>query len=433
MTDEIKKRIELIKSGKTPKGYSKDAVFIPLEWEFKELKKIARCIKEKAGNKELETLSISAGIGFVNQASKFGKELSGAQYVNYTVLNKGDFSYNKGNSKKYPQGCVYMLKDRDVAAVPNVFNSFRLNQEICNSSYYANLFTNGYLNKQLYKFINSGVRNDGLLNLYDDDFYSCLLPVPPIAEQKKIAEILNCCDKVIELKKQMLVEECKQKKWLLQNLLNPNSGVRLGNFYEEWNNVSISSLCNEIVDGDWIESKDQSDFGFRLIQTGNVGVGKLLNKNERAKYIDDDTFKRLKCTEVLKGDILISRLPDPIGRACIIEELEQRSITAVDCSILRFKNQNTARYVLQYMCSSVYFKKIAALSGGSTRTRVSRKEIETLEISIPSCIEEQIAITNILTTSDRKIEVLELELEQWQLKKKSLMQLLLTGIVRVQL
>jgi type I restriction enzyme S subunit len=71
-------------------------------------------------------LSITAGVGFVNQAEKFGKEIAGAQYQNYTVLHKGDFSYNKGNSKTYPQGCIYMLEDRTKAAVPNVFNSFSL-------------------------------------------------------------------------------------------------------------------------------------------------------------------------------------------------------------------------------------------------------------------------------------------------------------------
>ncbi len=204
MTDEIRERIEQAKRGETPE--------IPHSWNIKPLKKICSPLKEQAGENELETLSISAGIGFVNQADKFGKELSGEQYVKYTVLHQGDFSYNKGNSKRYPQGCFYALHDREIAAVPNVFNSFRLDIKQCISVYFENLFINGYMNRQLYRYINSGVRNNGLLNLYDEDFYGCLLPVPPLAEQQKIAEILTQCDKVITLKKERIEEEKRQKK-----------------------------------------------------------------------------------------------------------------------------------------------------------------------------------------------------------------------------
>lgn len=82
---------------------------------------------------------------------------------------------------------------------------------------------------------------------------------------------------------------------------------------------------------------------------------------------------------------------------------------------------------------SRYFKQIAVLSGGSTRTRISRKEIEKLKISLPGDIKEQIAISTILSTADREIDLLEQELTQWQAKNKSLMQLLLTGLVRVKI
>ena len=99
---------------------------IPSDWKVVRLIDIAKPIKDTVGDRKLETLSISAGIGFVNQANKFGKELSGKQYVHYTVIQRGDFSFNKGNSRRYPYGCIYMLRDRDIAAVPNAFYSFRI-------------------------------------------------------------------------------------------------------------------------------------------------------------------------------------------------------------------------------------------------------------------------------------------------------------------
>ena len=83
---------------------------------------------------------------------------------------------------------------------------------------------------------------------------------------------------------------------------------------------TLSSLCATFIDGDWIESKDQSDNGIRLIQTGNVGFGFFKGREDKSRYITEETFKKLNCTEVVPGDILISRLPDPIGRACIVPE-----------------------------------------------------------------------------------------------------------------
>lgn len=97
--------------------------------------------------------------------------------------------------------------------------------------------------------------------------------------------------------------------------------------------MRLEDICTVFTDGDWIESKDQADEGIRLIQTGNIGMGAYLEKEEKAKYISEETFNKLKCTEIFSGDILVSRLPEPVGRACIIPEKKERMITAVDCTI----------------------------------------------------------------------------------------------------
>lgn len=148
----------------------------------------------------------------------------------------------------------------------------------------------------------------------------------------------------------------------------------------------IATLC---IDGDWIESKDQSDYGIRLIQTGNVGVGEYIDKPDRAKYISEDTFTRLKCTEVQSGDVLISRLPDPVGRACIVPDGLGKTITAVDCTIVRTKESMCfARYLLYFTESKAYRIQIEKFLAGSTRTRISRRNLERIIIPIIS-IEEQ--------------------------------------------
>lgn len=189
------------------------------EWKKVKLSKITTPIKRKVDNKYYEVLSITAGVGFVNQAEKFGKEIAGEQYSHYTLLFKTEFSYNKGNSKKYPQGCIYPLEDREKAAVPNVFISFGLNPSLCWFKFYKFLFESGALNKQLFSVINSGVRNDGLLNISSDDFFNCIILVPEYNEQTAIAEILSTADKEIELLKKDIEQEKLKKKSLMQLLL----------------------------------------------------------------------------------------------------------------------------------------------------------------------------------------------------------------------
>ena len=154
------------------------------------------------------------------------------------------------------------------------------------------------------------------------------------------------------------------------------------------------------ADGDWIESKDQSDEGIRLIQTGNVGNAQYLDKGERARFITEDTFERLNCTEVKANDILISRLPDPVGRACIIPEALGKCITAVDCTIVRLRSRMIPEYFIAYTLSPFYMMQVASRETGSTRKRISRKNLGKLIIPVPA-IEAQERFAAMVRQSDK--------------------------------
>ena len=145
----------------------------------------------------------------------------------------------------------------------------------------------------------------------------------------------------------------------------------------------LKDVCVKFDDGDWIESKDQSESGIRLIQTGNIGEGEFLEKTERTKYISEDTFERLKCEEVFSGDILVSRLPEPIGRACIIPFKTEKMITAVDCTICRV-NEKVIRkeYLCYFMQSSAYYNQLKTKVTGTTRKRISRKNLGNIDLPI---------------------------------------------------
>lgn len=198
-----------------------------LEWKEFSLGSISIPINEKVGEKTLPVLSITAGRGFVLQADKFGKNIAGNQYKNYTLLHKNEFSYNKGNSKKYAQGCIYCLKEYEEASVPNVFISFKLKNEIALNEYFEQLFKYNFHGVKLKKYINSGVRDDGLLNLNSNNFFKIKFKIPQIDEQQKIVNILNSYDEEIQILNSKLEKLKEQKKGLMQQLLTGKIRVKV--------------------------------------------------------------------------------------------------------------------------------------------------------------------------------------------------------------
>jgi len=156
-----------------------------------------------------------------------------------------------------------------------------------------------------------------------------------------------------------------------------------------WEEKTLESICEVFADGDWIESKDQSDSGIRLIQTGNIGFGFFKDKEDKSRFISQETFNRLKCSEIFPGDILVSRLPDPVGKSCIIPDINGLMITGVDCTIIRLKSFVISEYVRYYQMSRKYLNDVQKNVSGATRQRISRKKLGIILIPIPPLPEQQ--------------------------------------------
>ena len=191
--------------------------------------------------------------------------------------------------------------------------------------------------------------------------------LPVTDTQHKIAELMKAFDESIKAhKKNIEIEE------VLISKLEANT--------DEYEVVSIQNLAksgtkNGFIDGDWIEAEYLSKDGIRLIQTGNIGIGGFIDKEDK-KYIAEDTFQSLNCTEVEPGDILICRLADPVGRACVVPNLGVKMITAVDCTILKIDQE---RFDVDYICFLLNKQKQLAeckkYARGSTRQRITRSDL----------------------------------------------------------
>ncbi|MGV0983758.1 MAG: restriction endonuclease subunit S [Limnohabitans sp.] len=161
-----------------------------------------------------------------------------------------------------------------------------------------------------------------------------------------------------------------------------------------WTYKNLADLCTFFGDGDWIESKDQSSNGIRLIQTGNVGEGVFKDRGDKARYINEDTFARLRCTEIFEGDCLISRLPDPVGRSAILPDTGERMITAVDCTVIRFDPQLCLPEFFNYYSQSTeYINNISERCTGTTRNRISRSQLGNTPIPTSDIGEQRRIVT----------------------------------------
>ena len=187
------------------------------EWKPISLQEASTPVTERVGERKLTPVSISAGIGFVPQAAKFGRDISGKQYQLYTLIRDGDFVFNKGNSLKFPQGCVYQLQGWGHVAAPSVFICFRLKKGY-SDSFFQQCFEKNQHGKQLRRHITSGARSNGLLNISKETFFSVEIPAPSLAEQQRIADCLSSLDELIAAQAWKVEALKSHKKGLMQQL-----------------------------------------------------------------------------------------------------------------------------------------------------------------------------------------------------------------------
>lgn len=228
------------------------------------------------------------------------------------------------------------------------------------------------------------------------------IPLPPIEIQREIVAELDGYQKIIDAA-QTIVQTYKPTI-----KINP-----------DWGQDSIQNLTKVFRDGDWIESKDQSPEGVRLVQTGNVGNGEYLDKTKNARYISEETLKRLNCTEIHAGQVLVSRLPDPVGRACVVPAGVGRAITAVDCTIIDFNSERMLNeYFVFYSQSDDYYSRLNSYLTGSSRSRISRSNLGNVKIPAPP-IEIQREIVAELEAEQQLINANKKLIEIYQQKIKS--------------
>ena len=187
------------------------------EWNKSKLKDVAHRVQGNDGRMDLPTLTISASGGWMNQIDRFSANIAGKEQKNYTLLKKGELSYNHGNSKLAKYGVVFELQDYEEALVPKVYHSFRVNQ-LADAKFIEIMFSTKIPDRELGKLVSSGARMDGLLNISFDDFMNIAIIIPTIEEQRVIGTYFSNLDNFINSHQEKISQLETLKKKLLQDM-----------------------------------------------------------------------------------------------------------------------------------------------------------------------------------------------------------------------
>jgi type I restriction enzyme S subunit len=195
-------------------------------WAHKTIAGISTRVSRRNDGSEPPVLTISSTAGFVRQDAKYKRYMAGRSVENYIMLQRGEFAYNKGNSKTYQFGCVFDLSEFDSGLVPHVYVCFKL-KEGYSHRFYKALFEADYLAPQLGRLVNTGVRNNGLLNITPAQFLSTSVPVPPINEQDAIAAVMETASAKVRALEGQLGALRQEKAALMQQLLTGKRRVKV--------------------------------------------------------------------------------------------------------------------------------------------------------------------------------------------------------------
>ena len=232
----------------------------------------------------------------------------------------------------------------------------------------------------------SGV-GGSLLRARPAEVFKIQIPLPPLPEQRRIAEILDKADALRAKRRAALA----QLDGLTQSIFLDMFGDPATN-PKGWPRPSLLTLLETaevFVDGDWVESKDQDPDGdVRLIQLADVGDGIYLDKSSR--FLTSDTARRLRCTPLQVGDILVARMPDPLGRACLFPGDRREAVTVVDVCIIRPGPEGPHPTWLMCCINTTGFRSLIAREAtGTTRSRISRGNLSRLPIIAPPLLLQQ--------------------------------------------
>lgn len=433
MTPEIKTRIDLIRRGEVPEGFiRKRKSIVPKGWKICQIRDVATVSSGSTPNRS-HSEYWNGGIPWVTTG-----ELESV-YIVKTNETISDRARENLKLRMYPAGTVLMAmygqgKTRGTVAILGMEATVNqacaaISVKAGNPQFVLFALQNAY--NDIRRLSNTGNQE----NLNADIIKTHSLSWPPISEQQKIVEILTTQDKIIELKEKRLAEKQQQKKYLMQQLLTGEK--RISGFSNAWRQMMFSDAFTFMPTNTLSRENLCDDHGSAL----NIHYGDILIKYSEVLRVDATHIPYIKKTVeipvsayVKDGDLIIADTAEDytVGKAVEIRNLgEMKVVSGLHTILCRpMKGIFAPGWLGYYINSPAYHNQLISLICGVKVCSISKREIKKTVLIVPE-MKEQMAIVDIFAEIDRELNLLKQDIIQERRKKKALMQLLLTGIVRV--
>lgn len=414
MTPEVKERIDQIRHGIVPEGYKKGKLgIVPAEWNEVPFSTLFTTTNDYTDNLERYPLySLTIEDGITAKTERYERSHLVKRENSYKVVRPDDYAYNPMNIRF---GAVARHKGSKPVAVSGYYDIFTTVNE-CDHVFMDSFLTCGpmitYYNK---------VSKGSLVEkqrVHFSNFLAFSLPLPPLGERIKIAKILSAQDKVIELEQQKIAEIMKVKRFFLEKMF-PQKGqtvpeIRFKGFAGPWEQRKFEDIT--VRASTQSANKELPRVEYEDIVSGTGVLNKDVFHKESSKI--GITFH--------KGDVLYGKLR-PYLKNWFLPDFS--GLAVGDFWVLQPENVDSS--YLYRLVQSHQFDEVANQSTGTKMPRADWKLVSKTEFYVPATVEEQCAIGAYFTNLDRLIILHQRKLEEEKKKKKALMQLLLTGIVRV--
>lgn len=424
MTPEVKKRIEQIRQGIVPEGYKKtESGIIPNEWRVEQ---VSKCIEEyKFFSNDISHIPVysSSRKGLVPQSDYYNQREAVETNLGYKVVPQGYVTYRHMSDDDVFHFNINKTGENVlVSSEYPVFTS----SDNCDLSFLISVLNNTARFRYFCKMQKLGGTRT---RLYLDNLKRYALALPPFDEQKKIAEILSTQDKAIELQGRKIEELKRFKKGCLEKMF-PKKGQkvpekRFPGFTDDWEQRKLTEFV-EFFSGLTYTPNDVQENGTLVLRSSNVSNGEVVDADN--VYVNPQV---VNSENVKVGDIVVvvrNGSRSLIGKHAQIKTFMPNTVigafmTGIRSECPKFTNAllNTSR-----------FEEEIAMNMGATINQITGYMFSKMEFKVP-CLDEQKEIGEYFENLDHLITLHQRKLDEMKKQKKALMQLLLTGIVRVRL
>ena len=426
MTPEVKQRIEQIQQGILPKGYKKTkTAIVPADWKESPIGKYIREYTEKTTIPNQYPVLTSARAGLMLQTEYYSnRQVTTENNVGYNVLPYGYITFRSRSDDGRFRFNENRIIERGI--ISYFYPVFSFSEEVCHE--YMLYLLNFSIYRRMYPYAEGTAQQVLSLKKLGQLKYS----LPLVAEQRKIAEILSTQDKAIELQERKIDELKRFKKGCLEKMF-PRKGQkvpekRFPGFTDDWERRKLGSIY-EAIGNAFVGTATPYyvENGHFYLESNNIKDGQINHNTE--VFINDEFYEKQKDKWLHTGDMVMVQ-SGHVGHAAVIpEELDNSAAHAL--IMFRHPKIEIEPYFLNYQYQTLKSKKkIENITTGNTIKHILASDMQQFEVDMPK-LEERKKIAEYFRGLDRLIALHQCKLEEMKRQKKALMQLLLTGIVRV--